>query len=58
MTADVLTHFKQDVSEMVLVPAGGGKFEIFVDDDQIWSKLDTGKFPEPREIIQAIESHG
>jgi selenoprotein W-related protein len=58
LTAEVLTHFKQDVSELTLVPAGGGKFEIFVDDDQIWSKLDTGKFPEPGEIIRAIESHG
>lgn len=57
MTADVLNHFKQDVSELVLVPSGGGKFEIFVDDDQIWSKLDTGRFPEPRDIIKAIEAH-
>jgi selenoprotein W-related protein len=56
LTAEVLTHFKQDVGEMTLVPAGGGKFEVFVDDVQIWSKLETGEFPEPRDIIRAIES--
>jgi selenoprotein W-related protein len=56
LTAEVLTHFKQDVSEMILVPDEGGKFEVFADDERIYSKLETGEFPEPGSIIQALES--
>jgi selenoprotein W-related protein len=41
---------------MILVPSDGGRFEIFVDDRQIYSKLDTGTFPEPRDVIKAIEA--
>ena len=54
MAAEVLPHFKQDIEEMILIPADKGKFEIFVDDDQIYSKLETGEFPEPRDIVRAI----
>ncbi len=41
---------------MILVPSSGGRFEIFVDDQQIYSKLETGEFPEPRDIVEAIEA--
>jgi len=29
-----------------LRPGDGGRFEVFVNDTQIYSKLDTGEFPE------------
>jgi len=51
-----LPHFKQDLKEMIMVPADKGKFEIFVDDVQIYSKLETGEFPESRDIVKAIEA--
>jgi len=41
---------------MILVPSDGGKFEVFLDDEQIFSKLETGRFPEPRDIVKSIES--
>jgi len=53
---DVLPHFKTDITEMNLVPSDGGKFEIFVDDDQIYSKVETGEFPNSRDIVKAIEA--
>jgi len=55
LAADVLPHFKQGLEEMVLVPSDGGKFEVFLDDVPLYSKLQTGTFPEPREIVKAIE---
>jgi len=39
---------------MILVPSDQGKFEIFLDEDQIYSKLETGEFPEPQQIVRAI----
>lgn len=57
MTDALLSHFKQDIEEMVLVPAGGGKFELFVDGEQIHSKLDSGSFPDPKAVIKTMETH-
>lgn len=56
--AEILPHFKQDIKEMVLVPSDEGKFEIFRDGKKIYSKLETGEFPEPRDIIEAVEGKG
>jgi selenoprotein W-related protein len=52
----LLPHFKQDIAELVLVPSDGGRFEVFLDGDLVYSKLETGEFPEPRDVIQAIEA--
>jgi len=40
---------------MILVPSEGGRFELFVDDRPIYSKLETGRFPEARDVIRWIE---
>jgi len=34
-----------------------GAFEIYVGNDLIWSKLESGRVPSPQELIQSIESH-
>ncbi|KAK6034252.1 selT/selW/selH selenoprotein [Cooperia oncophora] len=33
-----------------------GAFEIYLDKDQIWSKLESGRVPSPQELIQMIDS--
>jgi len=53
---DLLPHFKQDITEMSLIPSDGGKFEVFVEGDQIYSKVETGEFPNSRDIVKAIEA--
>ena len=55
MTAEILPHFKQDISEYILVPSDNGRFEVFVDGELIHSKLQSGEFPKPRDIVKAIE---
>lgn len=42
----------------MLVPSDGGRFEVVVDGRTVHSKLATGVFPEPRDIVKAIESLG
>ena len=39
---------------MELEPAGGGCFEVTVDGREIWSKLKTGKFPDPKEMLRIV----
>jgi selenoprotein W-related protein len=38
-----------------LVKSDGGAFEVFIDGDKIYSKLQAGRFPEHEEIFGAIE---
>lgn len=33
----------------------GGAFEVFVDGEQVFSKLATGRFPARGEIVKAVE---
>ncbi len=38
-----------------LVKSGGGAFEVTVNGEKIFSKLQVGRFPENEEILSAIE---
>jgi selT/selW/selH-like putative selenoprotein len=41
---------------MILVPSDKGRFEVFVNGEEIHSKLKTGDFPDPRDLIRLIEA--
>jgi selenoprotein W-related protein len=41
---------------MELIPSSGGAFEVTVNGVKIYSKLDTGIFPDTEEIIKKMES--
>ena len=45
-------HFELDVE---LVKSSGGRFEISLDGDLIFSKAQTGRFPQPGEIAALIK---
>ena len=40
---------------MKLVPSGGGAFEISVNGKKIYSKLQTGEFPDFDAILQSVK---
>ena len=33
-----------------------GAFEIYLGDEQIWSKIDSGRVPSPAELLQMVDS--
>ncbi len=39
-----------------LVKSSGGAFEVTVDGDLIYSKLETGAFPEDAEIVRMLKA--
>ena len=45
---------KQDLGQLVLVPADGGRFEVTVDGELIFSKIAEGRFPESEEILSKL----
>lgn len=54
MTTKLLTTYKQKIRELKLIPASGGAFELKVNGDLIYSKLDTGQFPEEKWAVDAV----
>ena len=56
MAVRLLEYFKHDISMLQLVPDGGGRFEVTLDDEMIFSKLETDRFPEYEELKESIKS--
>ena len=56
MALELLSHYRKDISELKLVPSGGGAFEVSVNGKLVYSKLKEGRFPEPKELKDAIDS--
>jgi selenoprotein W-related protein len=49
-------RLKQSIKTLKLVPSGGGAFEVSVNGQKIYSKLQTGEFPEPDAILKAVRA--
>jgi selenoprotein W-related protein len=56
LTTNLLTSFKQKIKDLKLIPAGGGCFEVRLNDDLVYSKLKTGQFPDEQAIVNAVAS--
>ena len=40
--------------ESELIAGGGGIFDVIVDGKKVYSKFETGRFPEPGEVVGLI----
>jgi selenoprotein W-related protein len=54
MAQELLTTFEQEVGEVALLPGSGGVFEVFVQEQRIWSRAEQGRFPEIKELKQLV----
>lgn len=45
MTEKILTEFKQEIQGLTLVPSDGGRFELSLNGELVYSKMETGEFP-------------
>lgn len=55
MAAQILSTLKQKVSDLKLVPAGGGCFELSANGELLYSKLQTGQFPDEATMLDALK---
>jgi selenoprotein W-related protein len=51
----ILDAFGDKFGALKLIPADGGRFEITVGGDLVYSKLKTGDFPENKAILEQIK---
>jgi selenoprotein W-related protein len=52
----LIIHFRHDIEKFDLIPSSGGVFEVTVNGEKIYSKMDTGVFPEIEEMIKKVET--
>ncbi len=54
MASKILTEYKLRLEGLELQPSTGGCFELTIDGDLVYSKLETGQFPEEDEMVTAV----
>jgi predicted Rdx family selenoprotein len=52
-----LKEYVSSISEISLIPADNGRYEIKINDDLIYSKAETGRHAEPPEIISLFDQY-
>ena len=52
----MLDAYKQKITSYKLVPSGGGRFELAIDGELLYSKLKTGEFPDESAMVTAVGS--
>ena len=55
MASDLLEKYGNAISELKLIPSGGGVFEIQKNGELVFSKKQLDRFPEFEEVIQLID---
>lgn len=51
---ELLKHYEHLIEEIKMVPSDGGKFEVTVNGQLIYSKLMTRRHPEPGEVLGLV----
>jgi selT/selW/selH-like putative selenoprotein len=53
--AEKLLHDRSDkISQLTLIPSGGGVHEVMFGDVLVHSKKETGEHPKPEQVLAAI----
>ncbi len=56
MAEQLLIEYKKAITEFSLVPSDGGRFEIEVNDELFFSKIEESRYPSFDEIKKKIDS--
>lgn len=56
MTEAILAEFGDQIAGLKLVPAGGGRYEVTVNGELVFSKLEARRFPETDEIKEKLRA--
>ena len=56
LAQELLGAHKDDITSLTLIPARDGIFEVRIDGDLVFSRREAGRFPEPRELKDALRA--
>lgn len=52
---ELLMKHEAEIESLTLTPSDGGRFEVSVNGQLVYSKLNTGRHAEPGEVLGLIE---
>jgi selenoprotein W-related protein len=52
--ADLLRDREEEIERITLIPSDGGRFEVRLGDQLVYSKLQTGRHAEPGEVLTLV----
>jgi selenoprotein W-related protein len=55
LASTLLERYGNQIEQLTLVPAEGGRFEVSLDGTEVFNKKIAGRFPETAEIAHQIE---
>jgi selenoprotein W-related protein len=53
--AELVRKFEYQIQSIELIPSDGGRFEVKVGDQLVYSKLQTGSHIEPGDLVNLVE---
>ena len=56
LTEELLKHYEHVIEEFKLVPSDGGRFEVTVNGQLLYSKLQTHRHAEPGEVLGLVRT--
>jgi selenoprotein W-related protein len=56
LTEKILSDLKRDVKYLKLIPSKGGCFEVWINEELIYSKLETGEFPDDDQMLEVARA--
>ncbi len=54
LMGDLLKYYEHVIETVTLVPSDGGKFEVTVNGELLYSKLNTHRHAEPGEVLSLV----
>lgn len=54
MAQELLSTFDEELDALTLKPGTGGIFEVYANEDRVWSRKEEGRFPEITELKQRV----
>jgi selenoprotein W-related protein len=56
LAEELLKHYEHLVEELKLIPSDGGRFEVTVNGQLLYSKLTTHRHVEPGEVVGLVRN--
>jgi selenoprotein W-related protein len=54
LAGDLMREFEPEIELLELLPSDGGRFEVCVNGDLVFSKKQMGRHSEPGEVVETI----
>lgn len=56
MATELINKLPETIGEIALHAGTGGAFEVSIDGEQVYSKLETKRYPEVAEILKPLQA--